>query len=250
MNKDLVLLNPKGESITTSMIVAEVFGKEHKNVLRDIENLSCSEEFRRLNFEHTHYEHPQNHQTYHCFQMTKNGFSFLVMGYTGEKAGEFKEKFINEFDKREALLHNDDYIVLRGMEILDRRNKELEQRNAMQAEQIALQSRELKAQAPKAEYYDEVMDSEGLISTTIIAKDLGMSAGALNKRLHQMGVIYRQSDTWVPFSKYQDKGYCKSKTFPYTDKDGKHKTAIHFYWTEKGREFIMQKIGSTSKVTA
>lgn len=65
-----------------------------------------------------------------------------------------------------------------------------------------------------------------------------------------MGIIYRQSDTWVPFSKYQDKGFCKSKTFPYTDKDGKQKTAIHFYWTEKGREFIMQKIGSTSKISA
>lgn len=238
---ELVINNNKGESITTSLIVAEVFGKEHKNVLRDIESLNCSIEFSLLNFEPSEYTNERG-KTYPMFNMTKNGFSMLVMGYTGIKAFEFKEKFINEFDKRDALLHNDDYIVLRGMEILNRRNKELEQKNAAQAEQIALQAKELKAQAPKAEYYDEVLDSEGLISSTIIAKDLGMSANSLNKKLHQMGIIYRQSDTWVPFSKYQDKGFCKSKTFPYTDKDGKQKTAIHFYWTEKGREFIMQKI--------
>lgn len=242
MNK-LVLTNKNGESITTSLIVAEAFEKEHKNVLRDIENLSCSGEFRRLNFEHTQYEHPQNHQTYHCYQITKDGFSFLVMGYTGERAGQFKEKFISEFNKREALLHNDDYIVLRGMEILNRRNKELEQRNAAQAEQIALQAHELKMQAPKAEYYNEVLDSSGLISTTIIAKDLGMSANTLNRKLNSMGIIFKQNGTWVPYSKYQGCGYVKSKTFPYHDHDGKAQTAIHFYWTEKGREFIMMKLG-------
>jgi len=242
MNKNLVLLNQKGESVTTSLIVAEVFGKEHNKVCRDIETLNCSLEFSVANFGETSYVHPQNGQTYKMYEMTKDGFSFLVMGYTGEKAGEFKEKFIIEFNKREALLHNDDYIVLRGMEILSRRNKELEQRNAAQAEQIALQAKELKAQAPKAEYYDEVLDSVGLISTTIIAKDLGMSPQSLNKKLNSMGIIYRQGETWVPYSKYQSSGYVKSKTFPYVDKDGKQQTAIHFYWTETGRQFVMDRL--------
>lgn len=95
----LVYQNEKGVDVTTSLIVAQVFGKEHKNVLRDIETLSCSNGFRVLNFEHTPYVHPQNGQTYKMYTMTKDGFSFLVMGYTGEKAGEFKEKFINEFNK-------------------------------------------------------------------------------------------------------------------------------------------------------
>lgn len=107
--------------------------------------------------------------------------------------------------------------------------------------QVQIQAHTLKEQAPKVEYHDEVLNSEGLINTTVIAKDLGMSAGALNKKLNQAGIIYRSGETWVPYSKYQDKGFCKSKTFPYVDSNGKQKTAIHFYWTEKGREFIMGK---------
>lgn len=53
--------------------------------------------------------------------MTKDGFSFLVMGYTGAKAGEFKERFINEFNRREALLKDDDYILMRSQQILQKR---------------------------------------------------------------------------------------------------------------------------------
>ena len=86
----LVSTNSKGQDVTTSLIVAEVFGKRHDHVLRDIENLSCSNAFRLLNFGETPYIHPQNGQTYPMFEMTKDGFSFLVMGYTGDKAGQFK----------------------------------------------------------------------------------------------------------------------------------------------------------------
>jgi len=241
---NLILSNSKGESITTSLIVAEVFGKDHDKVCRDIRTLNCSEEFRVANFGESSYLSSQNKEL-PSYEMTKDGFSFLVMGYTGEKAGQFKETFIIEFNKREALLHNDDYIVLRGMEILNKRNKELEQRNAAQAEQIALYHEAIKQQAPKVDYYNEVLDSEGLISTTLIAKDLGMSAISLNKKLHSMGIIFKNQDTWVPYSKYQSFGYCKSKTFPYIDSNGKSKTAIQFYWTEKGREFIMGKFPQT-----
>ena len=60
--------------------------------------------------------------------MTKDGFSFLVMGYTGAKAGEFKEKFINEFNRREALLKDDDYILMRSQQILQKRVEIAEQK--------------------------------------------------------------------------------------------------------------------------
>jgi Rha family phage regulatory protein len=60
-----------------SIKVAETFGREHKNVLRDIETLSCSAEFRMLNFEHTPFVHHQNGQNYHYYEMTKDGFSLV-----------------------------------------------------------------------------------------------------------------------------------------------------------------------------
>lgn len=117
---ELVFQSSNGNDVTTSLIVAQVFGKEHKNVVRDIENLSCSENFNRLNFERITYKDARNREQT-AYEMTKDGFSFLVMGYTGAKAGEFKEKFISEFNKRESLLKNDDYILMRSQQILQKR---------------------------------------------------------------------------------------------------------------------------------
>ena len=125
------------------------------------------------------------------------GFSFLVMGYTGEKAGEFKEKFINEFDKRESLLKNDDYIIGRAMSVLSDRAKALEQQIHQKDEQLQLQEHVIKEAAPKVEYYNEVLQSDTLIPTTVIAKDLGMSAESLNEKLHLLGVQYKVGKTWV-----------------------------------------------------
>lgn len=117
---DLVRTNQQGNNITTSLIVAQVFGKEHKNVIRDIESLSCSSDFNRLNFEPIEYNDSRG-RIQRAYEITKDGFSFLVMGYTGQKAGEFKENFITEFNKREALLKSDDYILMRSQQILTKR---------------------------------------------------------------------------------------------------------------------------------
>ncbi len=89
---------------TTSRKVAEVFGKEHFNVLRDVENLGCSNSFRKLNFEVSEYKVHGNNKTYKEYVMTRDGFTLLVMGYTGEKAMQFKESYIHAFNEMEKEL--------------------------------------------------------------------------------------------------------------------------------------------------
>jgi len=108
-----------------------------------------------------------------------------------------------------------------------------------QQKQLSAAEDTIKHQSIKVEYHDRVLQSRDLISTSIIAKDLGMSATALNKQLHARGIIYQVQGVWVPYSKYQDKGYCHSQTFPIKHEDGSIGSAIHYYWTERGREFIM-----------
>lgn len=90
----------------------------------------------------------------------------------------------------------------------------------------------------KAEYTDKVLLSESEITTTIIAKELGMSATALNRLLNQMNVLYRHGDSWVLYSKYHNKGYTKTRTHQHISNDGKVITTIYTVWTEKGRMFI------------
>lgn len=94
-------------AIVSSKTIADHFGKSHKNVLRDIESLECSEEYRRLNFEPSNYTVKSGRnttRTFKCYNLTKDGFVFLAMGFTGKKAAMFKEAYINAFNKMEAAL--------------------------------------------------------------------------------------------------------------------------------------------------
>ena len=90
----------KGVVRVDSLAVAEAFEKDHRNVLRDIDNLDCSDEFRELNFERTTYLSSQGHKK-PCYTMTRDGFVFLVMGYRGKKAAAFKEAYIKRFNQME-----------------------------------------------------------------------------------------------------------------------------------------------------
>ncbi|EFQ6907337.1 transcriptional regulator [Escherichia coli] len=91
-----------GRAVTTSIAIAEFFGKQHHHVVQKIESLECSECFLTSNFSRVKFEHRGN--TYNAYQITKNGFVFLVMGFTGKKAAAFKEAYIAEFDRMEAEL--------------------------------------------------------------------------------------------------------------------------------------------------
>jgi Rha family phage regulatory protein len=99
-----------GKAVTDSLTVAEVFGKEHRRVLQDIRELGCSEEFRRHNFVQSSYVNSQNKEM-PMYYMNRKGFTLLVMGYTGPKAMEFKEKYIEQFEKMEEMLQNQPRIL-------------------------------------------------------------------------------------------------------------------------------------------
>lgn len=85
-------------TVVSSLDVADKFIKDHKNVIRDIQALECSEEFTRLNFELSDYVDIQG-VTQPCYAMTRDGFSFLVMGFTGKAAARFKEAYIKAFNE-------------------------------------------------------------------------------------------------------------------------------------------------------
>ncbi|MFS1584036.1 MAG: Rha family transcriptional regulator [Candidatus Arsenophonus phytopathogenicus] len=114
MNNQLSIINPKviihnGKTVTTSKDVADHFGKRHDNVIRAIISLDCSPEFHSLNFEEMVFQAEigsgaiRESKIYH---MTKDGFVFLVMGFSGKKAAQFKEAYIAEFNRMESELHS------------------------------------------------------------------------------------------------------------------------------------------------
>ncbi|ENK6472765.1 phage antirepressor [Staphylococcus pseudintermedius] len=124
----------------------------------------------------------------------------------------------------EQTIQNPDYII----HVLTEFKKEREGR--LVAEQ---QVKELK---PKATYYDLVLQNKSLLSVSKIAKDYGMSARALNKLLHELGVQYKQGDIWLLYAKHQEKGYTQTSTYALDEKHSKVTTK----WTQKGRLFIYE----------
>lgn len=92
-------------TMTDSLKVAHYFGKQHKNILRILENLGCSSDFWRLNFKPSKYKDERGKMQPMVF-MTYDGFTLLVMGFTGKKAMQFKEQYIREFNEMKRWLNN------------------------------------------------------------------------------------------------------------------------------------------------
>lgn len=215
-----------------------MFGKEHNKVCRDIESLSCSTTFNAANFGVIEYTDSRG-RVQKAYEMTKDGFSFLVMGYTGEKAGQFKEIFINEFNKREMMLKSDDYILARSQEILHNRLQLAEKQLAQANERISLQDTQLKAQAPKVDYYDQTLQSVNTLTTTQVAKSIGMETHTLTKKLKECGIIFKQSGMWMLHAPYSKWKLHATRTSSYTRSDGTTGTSQYTVWTERGRRFIV-----------
>lgn len=112
---------------------------------------------------------------------------------------------------------------------------------ALAAEQqnlIETQNQMIGELKPKADYLDRVLKSKSLVTITQIAKDYGLSGLAMNRTLHDLGVQYKQSDQWLLYSKYHDKGYTFSETIQIEDVNGMTKVRMQTKWTQKGRIFL------------
>jgi Rha family phage regulatory protein len=129
MNNELVF-NQDGKVLTSSLLVAKTFGKEHARVMRDIRELSCSEGFRLGNFADTSYLDMQGKRQ-PMYHLTRDGFTLLVMGYTGKKAMSFKEAYISAFNQMESELSKPRQmsqleILVQSAQALLEQNKRLE----------------------------------------------------------------------------------------------------------------------------
>lgn len=115
-NQEVIFENKDEQVFCTSLDVAKVFGKQHKNVLRDIENIlndlreiGTSNDL--LNFELSFKVHKiqgfkGRERKYPYYNLTRDGFSLLAMGFTGKKALQFKIAFINAFNEMERIIKN------------------------------------------------------------------------------------------------------------------------------------------------
>ena len=130
-------------------------------------------------------------------------------------------------------------IMARALLIAQSTMERQKQRLELLQNENELQKKELKASSHKVEYFDNVLQSSSVYVADQIAKELGITAITLNKKLVSMGIIMRRNGQLVPTADYCGKGYTKSRTHVYTKNDGSQGSNCITVWTEKGREFIL-----------
>lgn len=237
MNKLVFLENDR--LVTDSLTIAETFDKEHRRVMQDIRELECSEEFRVHHFVHTPYVHEQNGQTYHRYLISQDGFSFLVMGYTGKKAAEFKERYINEFNRMREKLMVRPKLPSNFLEALEMLVSSEKEKLSLQ-EDNAEKDRLLMLQEPKVAMANMVIAAGNTQPIGTIAKTVGMGRNTLFKLLREKGIIMKNST--LPYQAYIDRGYFVVREVPTPRGDGHIVNEAVTRVTAKGLEFISKLV--------
>lgn len=226
----------------TSLEIAEVTGKRHDSILRDIRNI-LSQGVDAHNFVETSYTDKSNRQQ-KCYTLTKKGCLILASGYDVI----LREKIINRWEELETKERNKYQVPQSFAEAL--------MLAAKQQEQIEEQQRQLEANSkeivelngaiaemePKVTYVDMILASKETVTTTQIAQDYGQSANAFNVLLRNFGVQHKVGGQWVLYAKHLPFGYVQSDTFPIVHKNGTNGTVMHTKWTQKGRLFLYEEL--------
>ncbi len=243
---EVILQNKNGKILASSRDVAEKFGKRNSDVNRSIENLTVQNCTVKNMFEKSTYISSRGREENEYF-MDRDGFSLLVMGFTGKKALVWKLKYIEAFNKMEEKLKAS--MNLTSEEQLKLQLFDKDPLRVVQAHQQLVSIEVDKATAPliaennemkpKAEYHDDVLNKDGLISTTIIAKDLGLrSAVKLNHIMFLNNIIFKnKSGVWCPYADYEwliTEKYADYKSYNVQNSNPCLK------WTEKGRKWIVE----------
>lgn len=148
----------------------------------------------------------------------------LCMVENNEQGRKYRRYFI-ECEKKLKQLQTPSYMIDDKIARAERWIIEEKQRQALAEKVQELQ--------PKADYCDDVLASDELLTSTQIAKEFGLSAFRFNQLMNELGVIYRQGKTWVVYKKYANEGLVKNYTII---KGGNSIT--YMKWTQKGRNFV------------
>ena len=181
--------------------------------------------------------------------MGRDGFSLLVMGFSGKKALDFKLAFITAFNKMEGIIKEQlPYKVpqtFREALLLaaEQQGKIEEQQRMLEVkeEQVSALTNKVAAMTEKVSYLDQILQNKSTVTVTQIAQDYGVSAKALNKTLHEMGIQHKVNDQWILYAKYLTEGYVHSTL---VEIPGLFGTRIKYNteWTQKGRLFLYEEL--------
>lgn len=178
--------------------------------------------------------------------INESGLYSLILSSKMPNAKKFKRWVTNEVlpaIRKHGIYATDDLIANPDLAIAAfTALKEERERNKALTAAVAVQQQQIAEMKPKATYYDVVLKCKDAVNISVIAKDYGWSGIRMNEYLHDKGIQFKQSDTWLLYQKHADKGYTRTNTHVYEDSNGFEHTKVHTKWTQKGRLFIYEQL--------
>lgn len=245
---EVQVINNNGELVVSSRKVAEDFGKEHRNVLVNIRAILAAEKSATKFFHETTHEY--RGQQFPEYLMNRDGFSLLVMGFTGKEALTWKLKYIEAFNAMEKKLKElsapqtlDDtlnadvlFLIASKWKADSDKRKELEVRVAELEAQIKTQQvQPVISEATKVAIKEAKVEQHRLYTVGEIARECGFpDAKTLNLALNDLGIQYKVKSHWQLAKEYEELGYAMIVS-PYAN-------TPFLKWTLKGKEFIRQQL--------
>lgn len=257
IQQNVVYKTSKGTPVTDSLKVAQVFGKEHKNVIRTIRGmlgssskLSRTEEGSANKLAHIHWFAESSYidargNTQPLFLMTRDGFSLLAMGLTGAKAMQFKVGFIEQFNAMERIVQEVKQAVTPA---IPQTFAEALRLAANQAEQIEAQQKQLEAQASKVLFAKSVETSPSSILVGEMAKLVKQNGVDIGERrffqwLRENGYLCQYGNRYnQPSQKAMDLGLFEIKKTTITKPNGDVMVASTTKVTGKGQIYFINKL--------
>lgn len=228
----------------TSLEIAEVTGRNHKDVMRSIREMEDA--WAKVNgrkFALVEYKDAKGEMR-PCYSLNKTECLYIATKFNDEA----RAKLVLRWEELETKERNQYQVPQSFAEAL--------MLAAKQQEQIEEQQRQLEANSkeivelngaiaemePKVTYVDMILASKETVTTTQIAQDYGQSAKAFNVLLRNFGMQHKVGGQWVLYAKHLPFGYVQSDTFPIVHKNGTNGTVMHTKWTQKGRLFLYEEL--------
>lgn len=238
---DLTALAERKETMT-SLEIAEVTGKRHADVMRDVRNL-LEQGVAECNFALGSYK-DKNNQERPCYELTKKGCLILASGYDAL----LREKIINRWEELETKERMGGFAIpqtfSQALLLAAKQQEQIEEQRLQleeQGEEIEKLANDVMTMKPKATYYDVILNNPSTVAITQIAQDYGMSAKRFNKILADFRIQRKVNKQWILYANYLDKGYVQSKPFNISNENNE-KVVYNTEWTQKGRLFIYEKL--------
>lgn len=227
----------------TSLEIAEVTGKQHAHVMRDIRNI-IEQGVNQSNFGLVKYKDKKGEKR-DMYSLTPKGCLILASGYDAL----LRERIINRLEvleKSNAPQLPATYLdALKALVVSEEEKQKLIEDNTKKQQAIELKDAQIieldtavNNMKPKVSYVDNILQRKDTINVTQIAQDYGMSAKAFNILLRNLKIQHKVGKVWIVYGKYLAKGYVQSETFTYDKSNGTQGVRTFTKWSQRGRLFL------------